>query len=336
MTNIVHNCDCMEYMKTKPDKYYDLAIIDWPYNINKAEWDRVDNYTEWAIDFLLRLQRIMKDNSSIYIFHNDFEQLAEIQVEIKRNTNMILRQFITWNKRFAGSKLKGYFDGYVQIEGLRNYQKLAEYILFYTFQDETGLSKIMDSCVYPIREYIRNEIIKAKGKISFKEINNILGTANNGGGVASAVLSLKKTIPAFITKEHYLKLRGWLNNKKEYEYLRKEYEDLRYYFNNQKTHHSVWNYEIDSDNIHETIKPQLLILNIIRHSMRPNGILFEPFAGSGKTRLLCNDLGIKYEGCEKNENIWQAQEERYKNHIQQSELFGTDEYQRLIYRDDQC
>ena len=64
-----------------------------------------------------------------------------------------------------------------------------------------------------------------------------MGTATNGGGVASAILSLNKAVPAFITKKHYIKLQEWLNNGKEYEYLRKEYEDLRYTFNNQKLFH---------------------------------------------------------------------------------------------------
>ena len=29
----LYNCDCMEYMKDIPDKYYDLAIVDPPYGI---------------------------------------------------------------------------------------------------------------------------------------------------------------------------------------------------------------------------------------------------------------------------------------------------------------
>lgn len=32
----VYNVDCMEYMKTIPDKYFDLCIADPPYGINKA------------------------------------------------------------------------------------------------------------------------------------------------------------------------------------------------------------------------------------------------------------------------------------------------------------
>lgn len=28
---IAYNIDCMEYMKTVPDKYFDLAVVDPPY-----------------------------------------------------------------------------------------------------------------------------------------------------------------------------------------------------------------------------------------------------------------------------------------------------------------
>ena len=33
MNQIALNCDCMEYMKTLPDKYFELAIVDPPYGI---------------------------------------------------------------------------------------------------------------------------------------------------------------------------------------------------------------------------------------------------------------------------------------------------------------
>jgi len=32
-----YNIDCIEFMKTKPDKHYDLAIVDPPYGINFAK-----------------------------------------------------------------------------------------------------------------------------------------------------------------------------------------------------------------------------------------------------------------------------------------------------------
>ena len=33
MKNIVHLCDCMDFMATLPDKAYELAIVDPPYGI---------------------------------------------------------------------------------------------------------------------------------------------------------------------------------------------------------------------------------------------------------------------------------------------------------------
>lgn len=34
MENIVHLCDCIDYMRTLPDKAFNLAIVDPPYGIN--------------------------------------------------------------------------------------------------------------------------------------------------------------------------------------------------------------------------------------------------------------------------------------------------------------
>lgn len=36
MTNIVYNTDCMVGLREYPDKYFDLAVVDPPYGINKA------------------------------------------------------------------------------------------------------------------------------------------------------------------------------------------------------------------------------------------------------------------------------------------------------------
>ena len=38
----VFNIDCMEYMATIPDKYFDLAIVDPPYGIGASEKNSTD------------------------------------------------------------------------------------------------------------------------------------------------------------------------------------------------------------------------------------------------------------------------------------------------------
>ena len=316
--NKIYQGDCIEVMKQLDDKSIDLVIIDPPYNIKKCDWDDINNYEKWIKSVFLEIQRVLKDNGSFYWFHSEMETIADLMIFMRTKTNFIFRQFIIWNKRFEKSKNKGFLDGYVVVEGLRNYQQMAEYCLYYTFQDETGLSKIMGNCIYPIREYIRSEIIKARGKIVLGEINRVLGTADNGGGVASACLSLDKTCPAMITEEHYLKLREWLNKGKEYEFLRKEYEDLRFTFNNQKTHHSVWNYDIAKKDSHITPKPLELIKNIILHSSKENQIILDCFMGSGTTAIACVKTNRKWIGIEQNEEyckIARARVAEYQNQM---------------------
>ena len=67
------NCDCMEYMATVPDKYFDLAIVDPPYGIGdkfkggktgkmnfneivNKDWDKVP-----SDEYFNELQRVSKN-----------------------------------------------------------------------------------------------------------------------------------------------------------------------------------------------------------------------------------------------------------------------------------
>ena len=53
-TSVVYNMDCMEYMRTLPDKAFDLAIVDPPYGDGGGGWKterfggRFDRYRERA------------------------------------------------------------------------------------------------------------------------------------------------------------------------------------------------------------------------------------------------------------------------------------------------
>ena len=38
--NVAYNLDCMEYLKTVPDKYFDLAVVDPPYGGGSRERER--------------------------------------------------------------------------------------------------------------------------------------------------------------------------------------------------------------------------------------------------------------------------------------------------------
>jgi site-specific DNA-methyltransferase (adenine-specific) len=61
-----------------------------------------------------------------------------------------------------------------------------------------------------------------------------------------------------------------------------EYDDVVPKFKNQKTHHSVWNYDMAKRNkVHITPKPIDLLENIIRHTTDEGDMILDCFAGSG-------------------------------------------------------
>lgn len=330
--DIILEGDSTQILKTIPDKSIDLIICDPPYNIKKAEWDRISNYQEWLCsNIILELQRVLKDNGSFYLFHNDMPTISKVMVWIENKTKFVFKQMIVWNKKFKGAKNEGYLQGYNEVEGLRNYQKMAEYILFYTFQDDTGLTKVkLDMNNFPsLRKYFR-DFQQALG-LSLPQINKRLG--HRKAEHAFYWNSSQWDLPTKETYEELCKLpllrqdysfvrQDYEKLRQEYESLRQQYEEQRYVFNNQKTHHSVWNYELISNkqNGHITEKPLPLIENIIRYSSNQNQIILDPFIGSGTTAIAAMNLQRHFIGIEKDSKYVKIANERINKNRQQTKL----------------
>lgn len=294
--------DCLQVMKDIEDKSINLVVADSPYNIKKADWDKwkkESDYIDWCLLWIKECERVLKDNGSFYFFHNDIEVIAELMRRIKSETRFVFKQMIIWNKRFPEASNKGFLDGFVVVDGLRNYQQMCEYCLFYTFQDETGLSTVMlDTNNFPtMRRYFKE--LKEYIGLNLKQINNKMGHRH-----AEHCFYWNTTQWGLPTEETYNKLiekfgiDKW-NGFQQYESLRQQYESLRYTFNNQKTHHSVWNYEIAPKIGHCTPKPLPLIENIIKHSSNEGDIVLDPFLGSGTTAVACRNLKRQCIGIEK-------------------------------------
>ena len=312
--NKIHHGDCLELMKDIPSKSIDLIVIDPPYNIGKDKrWDKYkkDEYIEFMGTVFKECERALKENGSFYWFHNDMVQVKDLMAWLEENTGFIYKQFVVWNKRFEGVSKKGFLDGFVETCGLRNYQKMAEYCLFYTFQDETGLSTIkLDENNFPtLRRYFK-EFQEALGLKKKEIIEKVGQRADHCFRWGSSQWDMP-------TEETYNKL-GELpleNNfhKREYESLRREYESLRYTFNNQKTHHSVWEYEVAPKLGHITPKPVELIENILRHSSNPGDVVLDCFIGSGTAAVASLNTGRQFIGIEKEKEYVDIANERIKS-----------------------
>jgi site-specific DNA-methyltransferase (adenine-specific) len=78
-------------------------------------------------------------------------------------------------------------------------------------------------------------------------------------------------------------------------YLGLTMDDLVPKFRNQKTHHSVWNFDIDKNKQgHITPKPLYVLKNIILHCTDPGDIVLDCFGGSGSTAMAARENGRNF------------------------------------------
>ena len=314
--------DCLNKMKDIEDNSIDLVLIDPPYNIGKAKWDKwksVDDYVEFMGKVFKEIERTLKPNGSFYFFHNDFLQMVELQSWINKNSEFVFKQLLIWDK-FNGSKWNQ-LNAIVFSEFNRNYSKQCEYCLYYTFQDETGLSKIkLDVNNFTeLRNYSKE--LQKHLDLSIKEINKIMGNRR-----AEHFFYHSTTQWELCTKEVYelliekFNINKWDNFKdyevlrQEYETLRQEYESQRYTFNNQNIS-SVLQHEPIKQNGHITPKPVQLLKYLIKTSSNENDVVLDCFMGSGSTGVACMNTNRKFIGIELDEKYFEIAKKRIEESL---------------------
>jgi site-specific DNA-methyltransferase (adenine-specific) len=161
---------------TLPDKSVQLIIADPPYYKVKGEfdfiWKTFEDYLKDVEKWAIECKRLLADNGTLF-WYGDAKNIAYAQVIFDKYFNLLNN--ITWENT-NDHKQQIRFN-----EDLRSFAPLGERVLMYS-NEQYNLTQ----CVYHIRDYIRTEITKSKGKVVLKHVNEALGTATNGGGVASA------------------------------------------------------------------------------------------------------------------------------------------------------
>jgi len=255
--------DALVQLDAVSPKSIQAVIIDPPYNIGKDTWDTIDNYIEWLTSVVVKLQDTLKDNGSLFLFHNDMEQIADLMVSLRKRTRLVFRQMIVWNKRFEGSPKKGYLDGYIVKEGNHNWNKMAEYILFYTFDNSHKLKE-------------------ARTERNVKQTTISSEILSKTGGMTGWYSNLE-TGKNYPTEETIVPIT---------KHLGLTFDDIVPKFHNQKTHHSVWNYDMaPRSKIHLTPKPVALLETLLKHVTDEGDTVLDCFAGTGSLGLACKALG---------------------------------------------
>lgn len=114
--NKIYNQDCLEGMKLLEDESIDLIVTDPPYLINYKSNRRIKqekfnhmkndiNAKDMISDYIKECNRILKDNSSIYMFCS-WHHIEFFKIEFEKYFK--LKNIIIWNKNNHGSgDLKG-------------------------------------------------------------------------------------------------------------------------------------------------------------------------------------------------------------------------------------
>lgn len=287
---ILYNGDCIEKLHLVEDKSQQAIIIDPPYNIGKDTWDIIPDYYNWLGDIIEKLIPKLKDNGTFVIFHNDFRMLSKIDLEIQNRTKLNLINFMIWNKRFDGGKRKGFMDGYVMKEQLSCFNKMAEYFLFYTFDNSWKLKKR--------REELGINQLEISSEIKSKT-----------GGITGWYSNIE-TGRNYPTDETILPIT---------KHLGLTMDDLVPKFRNQKTDHSIMNYDIESKIGHITPKPVKLLENLIKHFTDEGDSVLDCFGGSGSLAVAAENLNRRWILIEKEEEYCKIIKSRFN--VTQKKLF---------------
>lgn len=303
--------DCLDLMGDIEDGSVDMVFVDPPYNIKKAEWDKIENYQAWCELWIAECSRVLKPNGAFWVSHSEPLVLADISRVIQGGGRNLIN-WITWDKYNDAKSLQGFLDGYTLIEGLRSFQWMSEYLIYHADEGEwiRQCDKERGFIFEPLRKYLADE---------FKRAGVIYGKANEFCGTASMAARhyFCQSQWCLPTKEHYKALRKGLNSgkdgkylRREYEDLRREYEDLRYTFNNPGKMSSVWQIPPAKANGHPTPKPEELLKRIIEATSNEGDTILDPMMGSGTTGKMAQRLNRNFIGIEKDPEYFQIAKNR--------------------------
>lgn len=337
MNSKLYTGDCLEQLNKLDDNSIDLVLIDPPYNVKKAAWDSwktIGNYVNFMGALFLQCQRVLKPSGSMYFFHNDFLQIAELQHWLYTNTDFKHKSFIIWDK--GEFRARGWKNP-SKANTLRSWFPTAEYCLYYTFEDDTGLNKVMLDMnnFKALRGYFKilHEFIGLSKATIIREIGGRVDHVFRYDSPQWSICT-EDTYNALIDKfkineckdfreyaDLYVEYEATLA---EYDALRLEYEAARPVHNLDEYHNNVWRYKtVNTGKFHPCEKPVEILERIIKTSSNEGQVVLDCFMGSGTTGIACMNTNRKFIGIERDEKYFNIA----KTRINEACLFSGAQYE---------
>jgi site-specific DNA-methyltransferase (adenine-specific) len=276
--NKIQNIDVIQFLKSiKTSNFFDLIIIDPPYNIgkdfgNNSDKQSLADYISWSKQYLRECMRLAKPNAPMYLYG-----FPEILSHIAVNYPMQNQRWLAWhytNKTVPTSKF---------------WQRSYESILCLWKQNKPTLN-IDDIREEYTKTFLKNSAGKTR-KSKYCRYSNgdteTIYSAHDKGALPRDVIK----IPA---------LAGGSGSKERVAYCKK---CKKLVIGKDKHNHNVANLIS-----HPTQKPLKLTKKLIKGSS-PKNILI-PFAGSGSECFVAKKMGINFYATELNKdyvklaNVW--------------------------------
>lgn len=272
--------DCLEILKSIPDKSISLILTDPPYHSTKKKnitndtaFSSDNDFIDWMEELITEWYRVLKPNGSIYLYCSS-KMAGRIEGIFAKNFNVLTH--IVWNKPndpgFEGWKQK------MKKESLRQWYSHSERIIFAEPAYEGNIFKVW------FANFLREQ--RTICEISMKDLTEITGDygkVNHGGAVSN--WEAGRNIPS---REQYDKICGGLLATGKIQSM-PPYEDLIRPFevNSSIEFADVWNFFSvrPYDGKHPAEKPLDMLEHCIKSSSYENDIVLDCFAGSGSTAI---------------------------------------------------
>lgn len=291
--------DCIDVLKSLPDRSVDLVILDPPYwkVVNERwdfEWRTKEDYVDWCMQWIPEVTRVMKRSASLYMFGYTRNLIYLYENLVK--SNLVFRQEIMVNKgmrSLGGRKTSTY----------KMFPNVTETIWFFT---------------YNAKPFIRDFLKSRQQEIGLKagEINKRLGVKTNGGGVWSLYTG-NNILAQVPTREMW----GRLQEVLEFDI---PYEEVGQTFNIEMGITNIWD-DIDfyaEKRYHRTQKPVKLMERLIKASTQEGMVVLDPFLGAGSTALASRNLNRHYIGIEVDKKFSEVAARRLQGESTAQTLFS--------------
>ena len=291
------------------------------------EWDKIEGYIDWCVLWLNECSRVLKPNGVLYFWHNDMAQIAQLLEAIREKTPLEFISFCIWYKgdgyRAQSWKNRDQ-DGKT---AMRSWFNICEYCLHFFNTPKindgawkaTGLDRINSNpeCYKSIKEWYAAE--KKRIGLTDKDIGKYYTevTGKKPYMLRHYFCDSQFQIPTEnVWKSVYMPL-GFC---REYEDLRREYEDFRNVHNVDRMHCNIWHETpIPSHNrFHTCEKPVKILSRLIEVSTKgEESVVLDLFMGSGSTGVACIKTNRRFIGIEKDHQYFEIAKNRIESEASQ-------------------